>query len=116
MAYNRGDYFLVSTDRDQVEGIREFFDRHIIMDDVEVTDISEKLASIAVAGPDSHQILSRAGVTLPELQPYEVHDFVWNGIGLTAARRRAAKVGVVGLRPHPACRGGATVRNQKAGQ
>jgi aminomethyltransferase len=27
-----------------------------------------------------------AGITLPELQPYEVHDFVWNGIGLTVAR------------------------------
>ncbi len=93
VTYNRGDYFLVSTDRDQVEGICEFFDRHIIMDDVEVTDISEKLVSIALAGPDSRQVLTRAGITLPELQPYEVHDFVWNGIGLTAARGPALLAG-----------------------
>ena len=86
VAYNRGDYFLVSTDREQVEGMRQIFDRHIIMDDVEVTDISEKLASIAVAGPGSLQLLARAGITLPELQPYELHDFVSNGIGLTVAR------------------------------
>jgi aminomethyltransferase len=86
VAYNRGDYFLVSTDREQVEGMRQIFERHIIMDDVEVTDISEKLASIAIVGPDSRQLLARAGIMLPELPPYEVHDFVWNGIGLTAAR------------------------------
>ncbi len=86
VAYNRGDYFLLSTDRDQVEGMREFFDRHIIMDDVEVTDIGEKLASIAIAGPGSPRILAQAGIALPELQPYEVHDSVSNGIGLTAAR------------------------------
>jgi len=86
VAYNRGDYFLLSTDRDQVEGMREFFDRYIIMDDVEVTDIGGKLASIAIAGPDSPRVLAQAGIALPELQPYEVCDFVSNGIGLTAAR------------------------------
>jgi aminomethyltransferase len=93
VAYNRGDYFLLSTDREQVRAMREFFDRHIIMDDVEVTDISEKLASIAVVGPASRQLLDRAGVTLPELQPYQVHNFVWNGIGLTAARGPALVAG-----------------------
>ncbi len=83
---NRGDYFLLSTDRDQVDGLRQFFDRHIIMDDVEVTDISDKLASIALVGPGSLPAIARTGISLPGLQPYEVHDFVWNGIGLTAAR------------------------------
>ena len=83
---NRGDYFLLSTDRDQVDGLRQFFDRHIIMDDVEVTDISDKLASIAVVGPGSLQTIDRTGISLPELRPYQAHDFVWNGIGLTAAR------------------------------
>ena len=86
VAYNRGDYFLLSTDRDQVEGTREFFDRHIIMDDVEVSDISAELASIAVVGPGARQLLARAGISLRELQPYEVQDFDWNGVGLTAAR------------------------------
>ena len=101
VADNRGDYFLLSTDRDQVDGLRQFLDRHIIMDDVEVTDISNKLASIALVGPGALQAVARAGVpatrdftrsgvesgiSLPELQPYAVHDFVWNGIGLTAAR------------------------------
>jgi folate-binding protein YgfZ len=100
VTYNRGDFYLVAADLDQVNRIREFFDRHIIMDDVEVTDISDKLASIAVAGPDALKVLSRAGIALPELQPYQVHDFLWNGIGLTAAAGPAL-VASVELWMHP---------------
>ncbi len=44
VAYNRGDYLLVTTDREQAPTIAEIFDRYIIMDDVEVADISDKLA------------------------------------------------------------------------
>lgn len=101
VAYNRGEIYLLATDKDQLEGIRDFFDRHIIMDDVEVTDISEKLASIAVLGPESHNVLSRAGLVLPELRPYQVHDFVWNGIGLTAAGAPALLLPGVELWMHP---------------
>ena len=53
VAYNRGDYLLVTTDREQAPTIAEIFDRYIIMDDVEVADISDKLAAIGVAGPQS---------------------------------------------------------------
>ncbi len=62
MAYNRGDYLLVTTDREQAPTIAEIFDRYIIMDDVEVADISDKLAAIGVAGPKSREILAAAGV------------------------------------------------------
>ena len=51
VAYNRGDYLLVTTDREQAPTIADIFDRYIIMDDVEVADISDKLAAIGVAGP-----------------------------------------------------------------
>src|ERR1035441_4616501 len=36
VAYHRGDYLLVTTDREQAPTIAEIFDRYIIMDDVEV--------------------------------------------------------------------------------
>ena len=52
VAYNRGDYLLVTTDREQAPTIAEIFDRYIIMDDVEVADISDKLTAIGVGGPD----------------------------------------------------------------
>ena len=51
VTYNRGDYLLVTTDREQAPKLKELFDRYIIMDDVEIEDISDKLAAIGVAGP-----------------------------------------------------------------
>ncbi|MGA2992436.1 MAG: folate-binding protein [Candidatus Korobacteraceae bacterium] len=93
VAYNRGEFYLVATDVGQSARIREFFDRYIIMDDVEVTDISEKLATLAVVGPNSRDVLATAGMTLPEMEPYQIHDFVWSGMGLTAARFAPAMTG-----------------------
>ena len=52
VAYNRGDYLLVTTDREQAPTMADIFDRYIIMDDVEVADISDKLAAIGVVGPN----------------------------------------------------------------
>ena len=86
VAYNRGDYLLVITEVAQVEKIKGIFDKYIIMDDVEVADISEKLTAVGVAGPQSHEILVKAGFRIPELASGEVTDFDWNGIGVTVAR------------------------------
>src|SRR5438132_13890889 len=44
-AYNRGDSLLVDTDQSQLAKLLEIFDHYIIMDNVEVTNISEKLTS-----------------------------------------------------------------------
>jgi len=85
-AYHRGEFYLVESDARQVARIREFFERYIIMDDVEVTDISEKLATLAVVGPKAQEVLAAAGLAVPELAPYEVHDFTWRQVGLTAVR------------------------------
>src|SRR5271169_1054004 len=41
VAHNRGDYLLVTSDREQMPSISEIFDRYIIMDDVEVTLVSD---------------------------------------------------------------------------
>lgn len=84
--HNRGEFFLVSCDRNQAERIRTFFDQYIIMDDVEVTEITEKLSFIAVTGPESRELLGRAGLDFPELQRGEVFDLHWHDIGCTVAR------------------------------
>ena len=49
VSYNRGDYLLIATDREQAPRLAEIFDRYIIMDDVEVENISDKLSAIGVA-------------------------------------------------------------------
>src|SRR5271167_3954429 len=86
VAYNRGDYLLVTTDREQAPAIAAIFDRYIIMDDVEVADISDKLATIGVAGPKASDVLSNAGVEFRQLGPGQVIDTVWRGIGISVAR------------------------------
>jgi len=86
VAYNRGDYLLVTTDRAQAPAIAAIFDRYIIMDDVEVADIGDKLATIGVAGPNAREVLSNAGIEVTQLEPGQVSDTVWRDIGISVAR------------------------------
>jgi folate-binding protein YgfZ len=69
--YNQGEALIVETDRTQVEKIIASFDHYIIMDDVEVTDISEKQTSIGLTGPKARAILNRAGIEVPNLEPLQ---------------------------------------------
>ncbi len=86
VAYNRGDYLLVTTDREQAPTIAEIFDRYIIMDDVEVADISDKLAAIGVAGLRSREALAAAGLDSSHLEPGQVIDAIWHEVGVSVAR------------------------------
>lgn len=86
VAYNRGDYLLVTSDRAQAPAISEIFDRFIIMDDVEVADISDKLSAVGLAGPQAAHILTAAAPDLPSLAEGQVADLVWRNIGITVAR------------------------------
>jgi folate-binding protein YgfZ len=85
-AYNRGDYILIDTAAWQVVKLKETFDKFIIMDDVEITDIGDKLTSIAVQGPRAKEILQDAGVKFTDVDPMEVQDVSWNDAGLSITR------------------------------
>ncbi len=86
VAYNRGDYLLIMTDRAQAPAMAATFDRYIIMDDVEVADISDKLTAIGVAGPKATEVLAAAGIEVARLQAGQVIDIVWHDIGISLAR------------------------------
>ena len=98
VAYNRGDFVLVTTDRGQAPAITEIFDRYIIMDDVEVADISDKLSAVALAGPHAADTLQKAGIEIPQLPKEgncrpptqldagQVVDLVWHDMGISVAR------------------------------
>src|SRR5579859_5572579 len=51
--YNRGDSIVIDTDSGQSEKILATFDHYIIMDDVEVTNLSDRVTALGVAGPKS---------------------------------------------------------------
>jgi len=72
-AYNRGDSITLVTDRSQLEKIVATFEHYIIMDDVEVANLSEQMTSLGVAGPKSRAVLRAAGLDFPELQPLQFH-------------------------------------------
>ncbi len=84
-AYNRGEIFLLTSDLPQLPKLREFLDRYIIMDDVELTDISEKLGSIGIAGPAAVGVLQRFGAPV-DLEPGEVRDCTFEGTGYSLVR------------------------------
>jgi folate-binding protein YgfZ len=85
-AYNRGDSLLVDTDQSQLEKVVSIFDKYIIMDDVEVANVSDKLTAIGIAGPKAREVLRAAGFEVPELEPLQFMDVTWQQIGLTLVR------------------------------
>src|SRR5260370_41214401 len=70
--YNRGETLIVETDHSQVEKIVATFDHYIIMDDVEVTDISEQQTALGLAGTRARAILNLAGIEVPNLKPLQM--------------------------------------------
>jgi aminomethyltransferase len=78
-AYNRGESILVDTDRSQEEKILATFDHYIIMDDVEVQNLSEELTALGIGGPSGRGVLTRAGFAVPDMQPLEIHAVSWSG-------------------------------------
>ena len=70
--FQRGDSLLVDAERGQREKVLQLFDRYIIADDVEIADISDKLTALGLSGPESRNILERAGITVPDLASLEL--------------------------------------------
>ena len=85
-AYNRGESIAVDTDSGQAEKILATFDHYIIMDDVEVTNLSEQVTALGIAGPKSGKVLSAAGFTVPEQQPLQLQSVMWQGVDCTLVR------------------------------
>ena len=71
-AYNMGDFILVDTDAQLREKVLAHFEKFVIMDDVEVADVTATLGGIGVAGPRAKAILRDAGIEMPELAPLEI--------------------------------------------
>ena len=85
-AFHRGEYILVDFDGGLREKVLAIFDHYIIADDVEVEDISPRLVAIGLSGARSVEVLERVGVVVPDLEPLQLADSVWNGIGITLLR------------------------------
>src|SRR5437868_1483350 len=85
-AYNRDESLLIDTDQSQLEKILAVLRKYIIMDKVELANISDKLIAIGIAGPKARETLRAAGLEIPTLEPLQLVELVWNQIGLTLVR------------------------------
>lgn len=85
--YNRGDHVLADTDRAQAARLTEIFNQYIIMDDVELSDGDAALTAIGVAGPNTHDVLSKAGLSPVGLGPLQMRLERWRDIGLSLVRK-----------------------------
>ncbi|MCU1298681.1 MAG: glycine cleavage protein aminomethyl transferase [Acidobacteriaceae bacterium] len=86
-ALNRGDSLMVDTDQSQLQTVLALFDRYIIMDDVEVASLADKLSAIGIAGPTSREVLKSAAIDVPGLEFLQLTDASWNDIILTVVRK-----------------------------
>lgn len=91
-AYNRGDSLVIDTDQSQSEKLLATFDHYIIMDDVEITNISDKLTAIGIAGPKVRKVLRAAGFEIGELEPRQFVDVIWQNVAVTVVRGDNASV------------------------
>jgi folate-binding protein YgfZ len=85
-AYNRGDSLMIDTDQSQSEKLLATFDHYIIMDDVEVVNVSDKLTAIGVAGPKVREVLRATGLQIPELELLQFADLTWQSVAITVVR------------------------------
>lgn len=68
-AYNLDDSLMVDLDAGLREKVLAHFDKFIIMDDVQVADLSGTLTAIGIGGPEAKSVLDAAGIHVADLAP-----------------------------------------------
>src|SRR3954471_6991723 len=77
--YHRGDHLIVDTEFSQRDSLMKLFDHFIIMDDVELQDISSEVTSLGLQGPRATEILRAVGIEPSCADPLVVCDVQWQG-------------------------------------
>ena len=101
-SYNRGESITIDTDLGQAERILATFDHYIIMDDVEVANLSGQLTALGVAGPKATGMLASAGFAVGEMPPLQVQSVMWQGTECSVVRGEDADHAVYEIWTSPA--------------
>ena len=91
--FNRGESLSLETDATQVEALTNAMKRFIIMDKVELTDVSGDSVSIGICGPRAESVLSAAGINAGGMQALEVRDVGVESIAAALIRGPEQKPG-----------------------
>ena len=84
-AYNRGESLAVDSDDAQKEKLFATLRRYIIMDKVELADVSGERSALGLSGPEGADVHT-AGFAVPDLAPLQFVDLSWRGVPVTAVR------------------------------
>lgn len=85
--FNRGESFLIDTDRAQVEKLTQLLKKYIIMDQVVLSEAEpSQVTGLGVEGPQSKDVLLRAGFEPSELAALEIEDRMWNDVAISLVR------------------------------
>lgn len=83
--FNRGESLLVESDRAQGDTVLQTFRKYIIMDKVEIEDLSDKIAIIALTGPKSSEVLDSLQLNT-NLAPLQISDIRLNDVSAVLVR------------------------------
>ena len=73
------DALWIETAANRVAGMMALLDRFIIMDDVELADMSAEQSGLLVAGPQAASMLEKIGFAVDGLEPLALRSLSWNG-------------------------------------
>jgi folate-binding protein YgfZ len=91
--YNLGESLLLETDRSQIEPLLTTMKRYIIMDKVDLADARDRFTAIGVCGPQSQEVLAKAGFNINGMEPLEVREQDVNGLKCRIIRGGEQKPG-----------------------
>jgi aminomethyltransferase len=76
-AFFESDSILIETGSDQIEKLLDHLNRFIIMDDVELADITAERRGLLVAGPDASRLLAAIGLSCDPTEPLQLTHITW---------------------------------------
>ena len=84
--FSRGESLSLEVERSQAETLLPLLRRYIIMDKVEIEDLSGQTSMIGVTGPKSSELLGRQGVDVSALEKLQISQLDWHGHTVTVVR------------------------------
>ncbi|MXY50334.1 MAG: aminomethyl transferase family protein [Gemmatimonadetes bacterium] len=82
----RGEDLLIDVEPGMADVLRDTLDRYALMDDVEITDVTERYGLIGVSGRRADDCIHGLADPLPPLTPGGHAEIEWNGVPATVAR------------------------------
>jgi aminomethyltransferase len=76
--FAEADALLIETASSQVAGLMTLLDRFIIMDDVELADVSGTWSGLLITGPRAASLLGQIGLNVEDLGPLEKRTMPWD--------------------------------------